>query len=174
MSGIKASKVGREIKGSKRSEKLRKAKFSPAGSDISELVSSKLLLTVDFGAVVGRHFHVGFNSIMRQLESDSIDAVVVSQQAPATIMQMLYEAILMQNLRRKIDSVTCRNTDAVSLLIISNKSLVKFAEKFKMKRISCIGLRRKAECSDANDDHVYASMDTAKEILTKHSICQTK
>lgn len=270
MSGIKSQKVGKEIKGSKRSEKLRKAKFTPAGSDTSELVLSKLLLSIRFGAVLGRHMVVGFNAIMRQLERDHIDAVIISQQAPASIMQMLYEAVLMRNMLRKntatnmtvtssssgsssysnenINNSSSNSSDGspqwdstISLFIMSHKSVIKLLDTFKMKRLSCLGLRRhlvlpelgneeenkkvsdnvsssaaskrakishndtdsnsSTACSDIGgsnshstddssngsssngpnpapvpapdddaDDHVFASMITAKEILSRHSI----
>jgi hypothetical protein len=171
MSGIKSNKVNREVKGSKRSDKIRKAKFTPASSDTSDLVLSKLLLSVQFGAVSGHHLVVGFNSIMRQLDSDSIDAIIVAQQAPAAVMQMLYEAVLMRNLQRKGKADSC--DELVSLCIVSGRVTSKLAEEFKMKRISCIGLKRKGSSSGGDDDasdHIFASIDTVREVLSRHSI----
>lgn len=176
---------------SKRADKLLKTKYNITNNEVCKQVLTKLHTSfVSFGAKMGRHFVVGFNEVMRGVERNEVDVVVLSMDAPVTVVQALYEAVAVRQrpaFQHKhaaavsggsssaaasiatADTAPASVRSAVNLLLLPAKSSISMAQHLQLKRASCFALRTRdgggdRGCSDSNSSGAtVASLEQQKQ-----------
>ena len=145
----------------------------PASVKGSELIPIDLNNAIGFGAKLEKHIILGFNSIIRKMNSNMIDTIIVSHLSPSNIIQMIFENVQLHN--------ALLPNEKINMCIVNGACSKKIIEMVKVKRFSCLAVWNQkilngavnTELSESSlhseNDHIIASLDALKSTVQLHS-----